>query len=126
MSDSIETLSGERESVIDLSALVEVFGVDDKDMFKDTFKDYLEAAPETISDLHRAIQSIDSAKVGAIAHKLKSSSRTIGANKLADICFALEMAGKEQKADIYKALQADLDQAFETVEEFIKDYISLQ
>jgi len=123
MSDMISKLDDKSEPAVDLSALVEVFGVDDRDLFKETFHDYLVSSHATLPDLHEAINSGDSARVGAIAHKLKSSSRTIGAHKLGDICFALEMAGKEQNTVMFKDLQTEFNKEFKGVERFIQEYV---
>ena len=39
--------------------------------------------------------TVSAEDVGALCHDLKSSSRQIGAHALADLCAALERAGKE-------------------------------
>lgn len=80
-------------SPVDPSALVELFG-DDEETIKEILKEFLEPVAANVDEIRAAIADRSAKGVSAAAHKLKSSSRAIGANELADICQALEMAGK--------------------------------
>ncbi|MEQ8832447.1 MAG: PAS-domain containing protein [Alphaproteobacteria bacterium] len=78
---------------VDLTALADMFG-DDMETITEILKDFVEPAWDIVGEIETAIQAGDAAGVGAAGHKLKSSSRAVGANDLADLCFALEKAGK--------------------------------
>ena len=53
------------------------------------------------------------------AHKLKSSARSVGANVLADVCVALESAGKATDWAAIDSLAPKAQDEFREVEEFI-------
>ena len=57
-------------------------------------------------------------------HKLKSSARAIGANELADLCQALEKAGKAENWGEIEALEPQLDALMARVEEHITHLLS--
>ncbi|MCC6473598.1 MAG: response regulator, partial [Burkholderiales bacterium] len=57
-------------------------------------EDYLVAARRLAHDLCAACAQCDPGQVAAIAHKLKSSSRSVGALALGDLCAGLETAGR--------------------------------
>lgn len=61
----------------------------------------------------------DAVAVGAVAHKLKSSARTIGANSLADICAGLESAGRNGQQAIIDQLLPRLEPEIRRVTEFV-------
>ncbi len=73
--------------------LRDTFG-DDESLIKEILLDFVEPARATVGEIDTAFQSRDAAGLGAAAHKLKSSSRSVGAETLADLCAELEKAGK--------------------------------
>lgn len=78
------------------SFLRDTFG-DDEEMLKEIFVDYAASAEGILQEIETAYADNDIASVGSCGHKLKSSSRAIGADALADICFELETAGKAEE-----------------------------
>ena len=80
---------------IDDRMLKDMFGDDDA-MFKEIMQSFIHPSEAIIADLMAAHRSRSAADVKAEAHKLKSSSRSVGANDLADTCLTLETAGKEE------------------------------
>lgn len=54
------------------------------------------------------------------AHKLKSSARSVGANDLADLCYTLENAGKEDDWVIIDREIGDLNSLMEQVIHYIE------
>jgi HPt (histidine-containing phosphotransfer) domain-containing protein len=58
--------------------------------------------------------------VEALAHKLKSSSRAVGALQLGELCAALERAGKTQDARALAALIPSFEQEAMRVSRFIQ------
>jgi HPt (histidine-containing phosphotransfer) domain-containing protein len=55
---------------------------------------FIEDARANADRIAAAWEARDAAAVGAAAHGLKSSARAVGAHGLADLCAALERAGK--------------------------------
>ncbi|MBL6945612.1 MAG: response regulator [Rhodospirillales bacterium] len=83
----------DKGSVIDDRALKDVFG-DDEETFKEILEDFVEPSEGIVGEIMAAYVARDAGALGAAGHKLKSSSRSIGANALADLCAELEKTGK--------------------------------
>lgn len=75
--------------VLDLSILESMFG-DDPPLRAAILREFVKYADPYMSELDAALQSHKRQGVRHLAHKLKSSARTVGAGPLADICAALE------------------------------------
>ncbi|MBT4888516.1 MAG: Hpt domain-containing protein [Rhodospirillales bacterium] len=84
---------GGSNDAIDSSALMDVFG-DDADTFKEILQDFVDPSMNIVKEINDAYTVRDAKAVGAAGHKLKSSSRSVGAHTLADLSETLEMAGK--------------------------------
>jgi HPt (histidine-containing phosphotransfer) domain-containing protein len=56
-----------------------------------TYRDQL---PQQLADMTAAAAAADVARLGGIAHSLKSSSYSIGATRMGDLCAALETAAR--------------------------------
>lgn len=82
-----------KTSVVDLAVLKNLVG-DDPNIVSKLLADYLSSVRRLSEDLHGALASDDMSQIGAIAHKLKSSSRSVGALALGDLCAEIENAGK--------------------------------
>ena len=104
---------------IDPQALKSVFG-DDDETFREILKDYVEPATANVKELEDAFAGQSAAGVGAAAHKMKSSSRAIGANALADLCSNLEKAGKSEDWEVLKVDMPRLPGLFEAVVKYIE------
>jgi HPt (histidine-containing phosphotransfer) domain-containing protein len=82
----------------------------------DVIDTYLEDAPRMIADMEAACAAGDHETAREIAHSLKSSSGIFGAQRMVDLCRALEenansgcrRALVEQVAGAYRRLQAVL------------------
>lgn len=75
---------------LDLSVLEALFS-DDPDLRLSLLDEFVVS---TQSYLQEFEQAADIVAVGAVAHKLKSSARTVGANRLADLCTGLESGAR--------------------------------
>jgi CheY-like chemotaxis protein/HPt (histidine-containing phosphotransfer) domain-containing protein len=89
----LETSSGPAGRVVDVTVLKGLIG-DDPKFVQELLRDYLASARGLASELRTACDGGDARQVGAIAHKLKSSSRWVGALALGDHCAELENAGR--------------------------------
>ena len=73
---------------------------------------YLKSAKEALRAARLAIDAKDWSAAAAQGHKLKSSSRCVGAMQLANVCEALEHAGKCGNAEVCRALEAQVQLDF--------------
>lgn len=77
-------------------------------------------AQEQVLLIVQAAEIGDMVKSGSIAHALKSSSRTIGAMELGELCMKIENAGKARNMKVCKAEVELLNETFTAVANAIK------
>jgi len=82
-----------KASVVDVSILKSLVG-DQPDTVAEFLTDYLASARRLADEMHAAIAASDARHAGMVAHKLKSSSRSVGALALGDLCAGLENFGR--------------------------------
>lgn len=80
-------------ALVDISVLRRLVN-DDEAAVRELLNDYRLAAHKLAGELSGGVAEGDAAKAGAIAHRLKSAARTVGALALGDLCAELENAGK--------------------------------
>ncbi|MDO8862007.1 CHASE domain-containing protein [Haliea sp. E1-2-M8] len=80
--------------LLDISLLMQLVG-DDPVTVHEFLAEYLKTADTLVQEMESAFTAGDVRHVSAIAHKLKSSSRSVGALILGDLCAGIENAGKE-------------------------------
>ena len=78
---------------INPTALTDILG-DDLGLQRDLLRRFVAEAREILAGLDQAYAARDTARIKASMHKLKSSARVVGAIELADLCVALEAAGR--------------------------------
>ena len=88
---------------VDVSVLAALVG-DDPATIRDFLLDFRASAATMADDLAVAYASAEMKKVGALAHKLKSSARSVGALALGELCADLEAAGKAGQSDALPSL----------------------
>lgn len=94
------------KSIIDVTMLEALVG-DDPVIVSELLTDFLAASRDIKEDMSVLLATGDSRQVGALAHKLKSSSRAVGALALGDLCAELENLGK---TDDLKAIEKTMVQ----------------
>ena len=77
---------------------------------------------EIFSGFETAYKQHDFEQVRFQCHKLKSSARAVGANSLADLCLALEMAAHNKNWSEITDLANDLKPSIERVEDYVKRF----
>ena len=82
---------------VDVHVLEKLVG-DDPAMIQEMLLDFRASAEKIATELHTAYQAGQFATAGSLAHKLKSSSRSVGALALGEFCAAMEQAGKNNNA----------------------------
>ena len=81
--------------LIDFSVLANIIGPDPVKLKKISFI-FIESAYKSLIDIDDALADDDIAKLGAIGHQVLAAARTVGAQGYADLCIALEQAGKQK------------------------------
>ncbi|MEJ2612875.1 MAG: response regulator [Candidatus Thiodiazotropha sp.] len=114
--------SSEIQEDIDPKALGNILGTQDPKMLVDYYNDFLDSNAPTAQQIEEAFQKEDMAEISALAHKLKSAARTVGANALADCCQALETAGRIDNTEEVQQRIEVLPGLFHSVQRWIEDY----
>lgn len=78
---------------VDVSILEQLVG-NDPAVISEFLQDFRASARKTADELRAACQAGDAKTAGSIAHKLKSSARSVGALQLGELCAQMEQAGK--------------------------------
>jgi PAS domain S-box-containing protein len=76
-------------ALLDLDVLSDTFGGNPDKMRKYAFM-FLETAREGLQEIDRALASGEIGRAAAVAHRIKSSARTVGATGFGDVCADLE------------------------------------
>ena len=104
---------------IDLTALRSIFGDDEKTIVE-ILKEFVEPASSNVEQINVAYAERSAKGIADAAHKLKSSSRSIGANELADLCQTLEDAGNIKNWDVINQAAPLLPSIIQEVIDYIR------
>jgi CheY-like chemotaxis protein/HPt (histidine-containing phosphotransfer) domain-containing protein len=92
-----------RVQVLDVSVLAALVG-DDPAIISDFLHDFQRSAIQIEAEINAAFNEGQAQEVGALAHKLKSSARSVGALPLGELCEEMEQAGKAGRMDVLAEL----------------------
>jgi CheY-like chemotaxis protein/HPt (histidine-containing phosphotransfer) domain-containing protein len=106
---------------VDVNVLKALIG-DDEATLREFLHDFRVSATKTAAELKAACQSGRAARAGALAHKLKSSARSMGALALGEVCEEMEQAGKAGDTEALAALLLRFEQEMAGVEHYLEDY----
>ena len=109
---------GLRSAPLDVNVLKALVG-DDEAVVRDFLHDFRASAAEIAAELKAACDGGQAQQAGALAHKLKSSARSVGALALGELCAAMERAGKAGDA----AIMAELLPGFEAERMAVDAYL---
>lgn len=104
---------------LDIEVLKSMFG-DDDELTMSILQEFKNSALPYIEELNEALSSQRTDGVKNLAHKLKSSSRTVGAAPLADICEMLEEEAPRQDWSRIMELDTSLRAELGAVVDFIE------
>jgi signal transduction histidine kinase/CheY-like chemotaxis protein len=108
---------------LDVAVLQRLVG-NDPAILHDFLSDYARTATRAAIELRTASAAKDHAQLVATAHKLKSSSRAVGALPLGDLCAELENAGKRNDAAAVARCMVQFEALFAAVEEELAPLLS--
>ena len=106
------------QSAIDmdvLSSLWEMLG-NDNAIFTKIIQSYLAECPQIVEDISTAVENKDLQMLEQMAHKLKSSSASIGAVNLGNLCSNMEEMGEE----------GNLENSLETLNQLTQEYTEVE
>ena len=107
--------------VVDVNVLKALVG-DDEATIREFLHDFRLSATKIAAELRAACVAGETATAGAHAHKLKSSSRSVGALALGELCAALEKAGKGGDTAALAVLLPQFEQELASVQGFLEEY----
>jgi CheY-like chemotaxis protein/HPt (histidine-containing phosphotransfer) domain-containing protein/two-component sensor histidine kinase len=105
---------------IDDDALGRLLGTQDESVLADYYGEFLRTNSHTAQQINEAYDAGNLAELGRLAHKMKSSARTVGANGIADCCQALEQAGKTADSGGIAQLIRQFNLLFKQAREWIE------
>jgi signal transduction histidine kinase/CheY-like chemotaxis protein/CHASE3 domain sensor protein/HPt (histidine-containing phosphotransfer) domain-containing protein len=108
------------EAPLDTSTLDDISGGDTA-MARDILERFHRYNAEDAKRLRAAVHGGDAEQASAFCHRIKGSSRTIGANNLAAACEALERAARERDAAAMIERLAAFDAEIHRLEAFIRE-----
>jgi len=95
---------------------------DDEATIRDFLHDFRIGAVQFAAELKAACNSGQAAQAGALAHKLKSSARSMGALALGELCAVMEQAGKAGDNETLAELLPRFEQELASVEGYLDEY----
>jgi PAS domain S-box-containing protein len=103
---------------INETALQSLFG-DDPQAFKEILHDFIDPSQKIIHEIENGWKARCADDIRRAAHKLKSAARSIGADRLADLCVSLETAGREENWEMLDEEVPSLNQLMKDIEKYI-------
>jgi PAS domain S-box-containing protein len=109
--------------IIDLSVLAQMFG-DNPEKLKKYACRFIDTAQQSMLETEQALAAGDTAKLGAIGHKLKSSASSVGAMGFAALCLALEQYGRADELENARKIAPQLHALLLRIESEVKQFIN--
>jgi len=114
------TLQRTASAPVDVSALEALIGTDPR-LIEEFLQEFRVSAARLSADLAEACAAQRAADAASIAHKLKSSARSVGALKLGDLCSDIEIAGHAGDLALVVALLPGFETEIRTVDEYLSN-----
>jgi len=102
------------QAPVDVNVLRKLVG-DDEAVIREFLSDFRLSAAKTAAELNTACNGGQAKRAGALAHKLKSSARSVGALALGELCAAMEQAGKVGDMEVLAVLLPKFEQELASV-----------
>ncbi|MEN6542227.1 MASE4 domain-containing protein [Parvibaculum sp.] len=114
---------GRVDGVLNVEVLKSLVGGEEA-VIRELLEHFLLAARTAADEIRDAYGHADYKKVSGVAHKLKSSSRSVGAIPLGDLCAELENAGKAEHGATIEQCKARVETALAAVEARISELLA--
>jgi len=113
-------------AAVDPSVLTALLGHEDKTFIADTLQKLIcETGPE-IPKLQEALEANDRETAGFLAHKFKSSMRSVGALAFGDLCDSVEQRANGDGVFDGQGFIEPVEQGFIALLDFVEDYAKEQ
>lgn len=127
--EKIHSLNSVNQSLLQIQSLIDLVG-NSREMIDEIIRDYLKALNELSVDLINSYNQHDMNGVSSLAHRLKSSSRSVGAHPLGQLFEEIEKNVHSVDLDKLSSLVASLpilrDQTIISIEKFLNNELSLE
>ena len=98
---------------------------ENRELYRTLLEMFIETTPAVISELHRSIEAGDSEKTHFLAHKLKGTAATLGADLLKESATILDNACRQpDHNDKMAELLSDLDNKFAALQTEINIFLA--
>ena len=104
---------------VDVQVLQSLVG-NDPALIDEFLQEFERGMHDTGAQIRSGCRAGQAALVAALAHRLKSSARAVGALALGDICDQLDQAGREGRADLLLQVLPRLEAELTAVESYLK------
>lgn len=106
---------------INTEEVLEFWG--DMDAYGENLIMFLDTIDDKLKELEGYKNNTEISSYTILSHSLKSESRYLGLNKLADLFYTHELKGKENKMDYIRSNFNELVNLVNTIKEELKDYL---
>jgi DNA-binding response OmpR family regulator len=120
-----ESVTADDSAPIDIAGFAQIAPPSDTNFTRDMLAMFRQSEAHTGPDLARLAKGGDPHELQQAAHAAKGAARSAYANKLADLCEALEHAAKIRDWSEAKALGPKVDAEFRRVLTFIDAYVAV-
>jgi PAS domain S-box-containing protein len=107
---------------VDVNVLKALVG-DDPAVIREFLGDFRTSAAKIAAELQAACDEGRAKQVVALAHKLKSSARSVGALALGELCAKMEHAGKAEDTSALAALLPEFEAAAAAVDGYLASFL---
>ena len=94
--------------------------MDDEDLARTVAECFLEDIPRQIEALRGFLDAGDAPGAECQAHTIKGAAANVGGERLREVAFEMEKAGKAGDLDVVKGRMADFDMQFDALKEAMK------
>ncbi|MGM0442696.1 MAG: Hpt domain-containing protein [Fibrobacterota bacterium] len=89
--------------------------MDDYEILREILQEFEKSMPAIVRELEEAVRTEDFRKIDDSAHSIKGAARNIGAERLGNISYRLEMCGKKKNGDSLEKNLSLLHREFDTL-----------
>jgi len=126
-SEKTQLITMKPEEILDQNALkdlLEMAGDDASEMIADIIDCYLDDSPRHLKELQEALKAQNARLLAHTSHTLKSSSGSLGAKQLSQLCQQLENFAKEKNLDTASDLVTKIETEYGEVAQALQDYLT--